>query len=169
MTDLARHDGPTAVGSIPTTVDGVAVTLPVDGGRALADVLRADLGRYGTHLGCRNGDCGACTVLLDGEPYKSCLVPVGRVAGREVETLEGLDGPDGLHPVQEQFLAAGAFQCGFCLAGQVLCTVAALRREPVPDDLDAELDGNLCRCTGYQQISVAVAAARDRARAATGD
>jgi carbon-monoxide dehydrogenase small subunit len=151
------------VTSITTTVNGVEVALAVDGGRALADVLRRDLALYGTHLGCRNGDCGACTVLVDGQPLKSCLVPVGRVDGRVVETLDGLGDPDGgLHPVQEEFLAANAFQCGFCLAGHVLCTVAALRREPVPDDLEHELDGNLCRCTGYQQITIAVDAARAR-------
>ncbi|WP_018332125.1 (2Fe-2S)-binding protein [Actinomycetospora chiangmaiensis] len=149
-----------AITSVTTTVDGVQLTLAVDGGRALVDVLRQDLSLYSTHLGCRNGDCGACTVLVDGTPLKSCLVPVGRIGGRVVETLEGLEGDDGaLHPVQEEFLDAGAFQCGFCLAGHVLCTVAALRRDPVPADLSAELDGNLCRCTGYQQIATAVHAA----------
>ncbi len=151
------------VTSISTTVNGTEVALAVDGGRALADVLRGDLGLHGTHLGCRNGDCGACTVLVDGRPFKSCLVPVGRIDGRVVETLDGVGDPaGGLHPVQEEFLAANAFQCGFCLAGHVLCTVAALRQDPVPDDLDGELDGNLCRCTGYQQITAAVTAARSR-------
>jgi carbon-monoxide dehydrogenase small subunit len=156
------------VTSITTTVNGTELTLAVDGGRALADVLRRDLALHGTHLGCRNGDCGACTVLVDGRPLKSCLVPAGRVAGRVVETLDGLADPadpDALHPVQEEFLAANAFQCGFCLAGHVLCTVAALRRDPVPDDLDGELDGNLCRCTGYQQITAAATAARARTSA----
>ena len=150
------------VTSVTTRVNGAEILLELDGGRALVDVLRQDLGLRGSHLGCRNGDCGACTVLVDGQPFKSCLVPAARAEGRVIETLDGLadSGSGRMHPVQEHFLAANAFQCGFCLPGHVLCTVAALRQDPPPDDLDGELDGNLCRCTGYQQISAAVAAAR---------
>jgi len=127
---------------------------------SLAEVLRTDLGLTGTHLGCRNGDCGACTVLIDGDPFKSCLVPAGRVRGHTVETIENLATGDQIHPVQQQFWDANAFQCGFCLAGQLLCTVATLRARPAagPQDLHEALAGNLCRCTGYQQVRQAITA-----------
>ncbi|MGW4984288.1 (2Fe-2S)-binding protein [Streptomyces mirabilis] len=134
----------------------------VDPGRPLADVLRAEFGRTGTHLGCRTGDCGACTVLVDDEPYKACLVPCARVDGHRVETVQGLAAQDEVHPVQEAFWEANGFQCGFCLAGPLLCTVAMLRnRAPIADEaidqaVDQAIAGNLCRCTGYQQIRVAV-------------
>ena len=146
----------------PLNVNGIQFDGEYDPGAPLVDVLRNDVGLTGTHVGCRNGDCGACTVLIDGAPYKSCIVPAGRVAGQRIETLEGLADGDDLHPVQQHFWNANAFQCGFCLAGQVLCTVATLRGNPAADpaDLNTALAGNLCRCTGYQQIVVAASSAR---------
>lgn len=143
---------------LTVVVNGEPTTLVADPGRPLVDLLREDLGLTGPRLGCRNGDCGACTVLLDGEPCKACLLPSARADGRAVTTLEGLAADGQLHPVQEAFWQHNAFQCGFCLSGQVLCAVALLRRDPDPDDgaIDAALAGNICRCTGYQQIRTAV-------------
>jgi carbon-monoxide dehydrogenase small subunit len=147
----------------PLIVNGTQFDADYDPGAPLVDVLRDDIGLKGTHVGCRNGDCGACTVLIDGAPYKSCIVPAGRVAGQRIETLDGLADGDDLHPVQQHFWTANAFQCGFCLAGQVLCTVAALRDNPAADPAErsSALAGNLCRCTGYQQIIVAASSARE--------
>jgi carbon-monoxide dehydrogenase small subunit len=148
------------------SVNHTAKVVRTDGGKALVDLLRDDLDLTGTHVGCRNGDCGACTVLVDGEPVKSCLVPCARAEGREVETLEGLATGEALHPVQQAFWDANAFQCGFCLSGSVLCTVALLRAEPSPsaEEIEDALAGNLCRCTGYQQIRAGVQDAADRIR-----
>jgi carbon-monoxide dehydrogenase small subunit len=150
--------------TVEVTVNRTARAVVTDAGKPLADMLRDDLGLTGTHIGCRNGDCGACTVLVDGQPVKSCLVPCGRVAGRQVETLEGLAPDDGLHPVQQAFWESNAFQCGFCLSGSVLCAVALLRTEPSPSaaEIDDALTGNLCRCTGYQQIRAGVQDAAER-------
>jgi len=147
---------------LPATINGSTVNLDVDPATPLADVLRDQCGLTATHIGCRNGDCGACTVLLDHQPYKSCLVPGGRAAGRAIETLDELAEDDTLHPVQQQFWDHNAFQCGFCLAGQVLCTLSTLRHNPdaTDDELTDALAGNLCRCTGYQQITAAARAAR---------
>jgi carbon-monoxide dehydrogenase small subunit len=150
--------------AVEVTVNRSVRVVRTDGAKALVDMLRDDLQLSGPHTGCRNGDCGACTVLVDGEPMKSCLVPCGRVDGREVETLEGLATPDALHPVQQAFWDANAFQCGFCLSGSVLCAVALLRAEPSPSaiQIDDALTGNLCRCTGYQQIRAGVQDAAER-------
>jgi carbon-monoxide dehydrogenase small subunit len=143
-----------AVIELHLVVDGRERRLDVDPGKPLVDLLREDLGLRGTHIGCRNGDCGACTVLVDGAAFKACLVPCHRAAGKRVETLEGLAGKGELHPVQRVFWDHNAFQCGFCLSGQVLCTVGLLRTRPKPSqqDIQEALAGNLCRCTGYQQI-----------------
>jgi carbon-monoxide dehydrogenase small subunit len=136
------------------TVDGQQRAVQTGPGKPLVDLLREDLGLRGTHVGCRNGDCGACTVLLDGAAYKSCLMPCHRAQGRHVETLEGLTRNGALNPVQRAFWDDNAFQCGFCLSGHILCTVGMLRSNPAPcrDDVEDALAGNLCRCTGYQQI-----------------
>ena len=142
---------------IATTINGEPTELRADPGAPLVHVLREDARLRASHVGCGNGDCGACTVLIDGEPYKSCLVPAARIAGKRVETLEGLSPRGELHPVQKAFWDHNAFQCGFCLAGQVLCTVALLRKKqnPTRGDIEEALAGNLCRCTGYQQIVTA--------------
>ncbi len=134
----------------------------------LLETLRYVLGLTGSKQGCDKGDCGACTVLVDGEPTLSCLLPVLEAEGRAVVTVEGLAGPDGLHPLQDEFDLNGAAQCGFCTPG-ILCSAAALlEREPEPtlQDVQEALAGNLCRCTGYTKIYDAVLAAASRRRSA---
>ncbi len=137
------------------TVNGKAVKLPVSWpAKPLVDVLREELGMTDTHIGCRNGDCGSCTVLIDGDSFKSCLVPVARVHGRAVETLSGIVLNGVLHSVQDSFWLQNGFQCGFCLAGHILCVVELLRQSPAATrgEIIDSLAGNICRCTGYQQI-----------------
>jgi len=143
------------------TLNGRPVSLEADGTRMLAYVLRGDLGLTGTKVGCGEGLCGACTVLVDGEAVRSCTTPLAAVAGRAVTTIEGLEGLAGLHPVQEAFLAHGAYQCGFCTPGMILSTVALLRKTPRPDRqrVAEALDGNLCRCGAHVRILAAVEAA----------
>ena len=151
---------------ISFTVNGRQVELSADTGKPLVDLLRDDLAETSVQIGCRNGDCGACTVLIDGASIKSCMMPSGRISGRAVETLSGLATDDGLHPVQEAFWKANGFQCGYCLSGQILCTVELLRATPDAEraEMEAALGGNLCRCTGYQNVmAAAVLAARNLA------
>jgi carbon-monoxide dehydrogenase small subunit len=140
------------------TVNGRAVVVQTDPRRRLLDVLREDLSLTGTKFGCGEGQCGACTVLLAGRRARSCSVPVAEVDGREVLTIEGLAQGDALHPVQEAFLAEGAFQCGYCTPGMIMSTIALLSEVPHPTDrqiLDW-MNGNLCRCCGYPKILSAV-------------
>ena len=150
------------------TVNGVHHELTVEPRRVLADVLREDLGLTGTNLGCEQGVCGSCTVLVDGEPVRSCLVLAVQVRGREVRTVEGLADADGtLDPLQEAFSAEHALQCGFCTPGFLMLLRGALDEDPtVVEDtgrLDALLASNLCRCTGYEGIrAAAVRVARAR-------
>lgn len=127
----------------------------------LQQVLRTQLGHTSVKDGCRQGGCGSCTVLLDGEPVLSCLLPVEDVAGRRVTTLEDLTPVDGLTPVQRAFLDANGFQCGYCTPGMELVTKALLERNPAPTraDIAEALSGNVCRCTGYVPIIAAVEAA----------
>jgi carbon-monoxide dehydrogenase small subunit len=127
----------------------------------LQAVLRNQLGQTATKEGCRQGACGSCTVLVDGEPVASCLLPVEDVAGRRVTTLESLTPADGLHPIQRAFVDGHAFQCGYCTPGMVMLAKALLDHDPAPDDdaIDQALSGNLCRCTGYQPIVEAIRAA----------
>ena len=125
----------------------------------LLDLLRDHLGLMGTKEGCGIGECGACTVLLDGKPVNSCMVPAGSAEGCRVLTIEGLEGPDGaLHPIQQSYIDAGAVQCGFCTPGMIMSTLALLSEHPDPSDeqIKEALSGNLCRCTGYLQIIEAV-------------
>ena len=155
---------------ISFTLNGHPITVSSDLARSLLDVLRNDLGLTGTKQGCdHEGECGACTVLLDGQPVRSCLTPVGKVAGRRVVTVEGLARPDGLHPLQEAFIEAGAVQCGFCTPGMLLAAKALLDREPRPsrEQIIEAIDGNLCRCTGYTRIVAAVELAAARMRGET--
>ncbi|GAA0912863.1 (2Fe-2S)-binding protein [Nonomuraea longicatena] len=143
---------------ITLIVNGVARRAVVPARRLLSDCLRHDLGLTGTHVGCEHGVCGCCTVLLDGQPVRSCLTFAVTVDGRELTTVEGLAGPGGPSPVQRAFAECHALQCGFCTPG-FLCTVTALLREnPAPTDAEVVegISGNLCRCTGYQNIVKAV-------------
>ncbi|GAB4319551.1 MAG: (2Fe-2S)-binding protein [Candidatus Sumerlaeia bacterium] len=128
--------------------------------RTLSDMLRFDLGLTGLKIGCGKGECGACTVLLDGEPVCACLVMAGQVMGREIVTIEGVgERPTGRR-VQEAFVAHGAVQCGFCIPGMIMSATALLEHHPAPsrEQVVAGLSGNLCRCTGYTRIVEAVEA-----------
>ncbi|HKG50458.1 MAG TPA: (2Fe-2S)-binding protein [Actinomycetales bacterium] len=148
-------------------VNGVPRSVEVPGRRLLSDALRHDLRLTGTHVGCEHGVCGACTVLLDGEPVRSCLMLAASADGHDVTTVEGLAAPDGtLHPVQQAFVDCHGLQCGFCTPGFVTTIAAYLRDNPDPDEDDAleAVSGNLCRCTGYQNIKAAVLRAAELAR-----
>jgi carbon-monoxide dehydrogenase small subunit len=136
--------------------------------RTLLDLLREDLDLTGTKHGCGEGDCGACTVLLDGEPVNACLILAVEAEGREVTTIEGLAGGSLLHPVQQAFVDAGAVQCGYCTPGMVLVAAALVARNPSPTESDVRhaISGNFCRCTGYQKIVEAVLTASARVREA---
>jgi aerobic carbon-monoxide dehydrogenase small subunit len=143
-------------------LNGHALNLKISPDTLLVDLLRDDLGLKGTKIGCREGECGACTVLLDGEPVNSCILPALKVQGRSVMTIEGLARPDGsLDPIQQSFIEAGAVQCGFCTPGMILNAKALLAGNPKPgeEEIRKALSGVLCRCTGYQKIVQAVQAA----------
>ncbi|MBI4966272.1 MAG: (2Fe-2S)-binding protein [Desulfomonile tiedjei] len=140
-------------------LNGRTVEVAVSPGTLLVDLLRENFGLTGTKAGCRQGECGACTVLVDGEAYNSCLIPALKVQGREVTTIEGLQNADGsLDPLQEAFMDVGAAQCGFCTPGMIMNAKALLSRNPNPDDKEIRkaLSGVLCRCTGYRKIVQAV-------------
>jgi aerobic carbon-monoxide dehydrogenase small subunit len=126
--------------------------------RRVVDLLREDLGLTGTKESCGSGECGACTILVDGETRLSCLMLAAQLEGRNILTIEGLASEEGLHPVQEAFVEQGAVQCGFCTPGMVLSAVDLLRINSVPSrsEIREGLSGNLCRCTGYQKIVDAV-------------
>ncbi|MEW9549332.1 (2Fe-2S)-binding protein [Nonomuraea sp. NPDC050783] len=143
---------------ITLVVNGAARRARVPARRLLSDCLRHDLGLTGTHVGCEHGVCGCCTVLLDGEPVRSCLTFAVTVDGHEITTVEGLARPDGLSPVQRAFAECHGLQCGFCTPG-FLCTVTALlaaNPAPTEEEVLEGVSGNLCRCTGYQNIVKAV-------------
>jgi aerobic-type carbon monoxide dehydrogenase small subunit (CoxS/CutS family) len=145
-------------------LNGREVEIEADADSRLLDVLREDLHLTGTKEGCGEGECGACTVLLDGRPVNSCLLLAPQVDGCDVVTIEGLaDGPH-LHPIQQAFVEQGAVQCGFCTPGFILATYALLRDNPHPSDEEilTGLEGNLCRCTGYGRILAAVRLAAER-------
>jgi len=145
-------------------VNGESYEVDVDGETTLLAVLRQDLGLTGTKYGCGDGDCGACTVLLDGEAKNSCITPVDSAAGRAITTIEGLAKGNDLHPVQEAFIEHTAFQCAFCTPGFIMSLVALLSRNPQPDDrqIRAALTGNICRCGTYVRILQAAKAAAER-------
>jgi carbon-monoxide dehydrogenase small subunit len=144
---------------VSCTVNGTPVTLRVPPRLTLADALRDRLGLTGTHLGCEHGVCGMCTVLVDGDAARSCLLFACQLAGAEIVTVEGLGTPDDLHPLQEAFSRHHALQCGFCTPGFLLSSYDLLTHHPgvTPDELPTELSGVLCRCTGYRNIVAAVA------------
>ena len=144
--------------AIRLTVNGTERQARVMPRLLLADLLREEFSLTGTHLGCEHGACGACTVLVDGEPVRSCLLFAVQADGCRVDTVEGLAGSDGtLDPLQEAFRARHALQCGFCTPGMLMTLAAYLREHPSPTELDIReiLSGNLCRCTGYQNIVLA--------------
>jgi carbon-monoxide dehydrogenase small subunit len=141
------------------TVNGQREQLEVEPRRTLADALREDIGLTGTHLGCEHGVCGACTVLVDGEPVRSCLMLAVQADGSSVSTVEGLAGPDGgMHPLQKSFCDRHGLQCGFCTPGVLMSALDLLHREVEPsrEVIREELSGHICRCTGYMGIVDAV-------------
>lgn len=151
---------------IEATINGQVQKVEVPARRMLSELLRDDLLLTGTKRGCETGICGACTVLVDGKAVKSCLMLALQVRGKEVTTIEGLQGVGGaLHPIQKAFMAHGGLQCGYCTPGFIMAAIQILKRTPDPtaDEVRAGLNGNLCRCTGYVGIVESVlAAAKER-------
>ncbi len=142
-------------------LNGCATTVRTDPGRRVIDLLREDLGLTGAKECCGAGECGACTILVDGQSRLSCLLVAAQLTGRTIVTIEGVAAGNALHVVQQAFVDHGAIQCGFCTPGMVLATLDLLQRVPRPTEQEvrAGLSGNLCRCTGYQKIVAAVLAA----------
>ena len=145
-------------------INGVIFEEEIDHRRTLLEVLRENFGLLGTHKGCDEGQCGACTILVDGRAVNSCLILAASVQRKEITTIEGLAQGDKLHPIQEEFINAGAIQCGFCTPGMILAAKAFLDKNPDPteNEIRSGLCGNLCRCTGYFQIIEAVSKAAER-------
>ena len=151
--------------SISVEVNGRAVAAEVEPRLTLADFIRDNAGLTGTHLGCEHGVCGACTVQLDGQPVRSCLLFAVQAHGHRIGTVEGMaPNPSSLHPLQQAFHERHALQCGFCTPGILMTMEAFLRDEPdpTPERIRSALAGNLCRCTGYENIITAVRLAADR-------
>jgi len=147
--------------AITLAINGKDHTVTVEPRRTLVDVIRDDCGQTGTHIGCEHGVCGACTILIDGEPVRSCLMFAVQAEGHSIRTVEGLQQGERLHPMQEAFMRHHALQCGFCTPGFLMLAVGVLEKRP---DLDGQelvdiISSNLCRCTGYENIIKAVRAA----------
>jgi len=149
---------------ITFTVNDIEYEVAVAPNRTLTQVLRDDLNLLGTKEGCGVGDCGACTVIMDGKPVNSCVVLAVQAGGSTIKTIEGVASGDSLHPVQETFVEMGAIQCGFCTPGMILSATSLLEKNPHPTEQEVRqaLSGNLCRCTGYQKIVEAVQEASRR-------
>lgn len=144
--------------TIRPTVNGVVRRLAVEPRRTLADMLREDLGLTGTNLGCEHGSCGACTVLVDGQSVRSCLLFAVQADGCQVTTVEGLAADGAMHPLQQAFWEQQGLQCGFCTPGFLMTACELLQQNPEPSDAEIRhaISGNICRCTGYQHIVAAV-------------
>jgi carbon-monoxide dehydrogenase small subunit len=155
--------------TIQLRVNNQTHELTIEPNRTLAEVIRKDLGLTGTKIGCEVGDCGACTVIMDGEPVNSCLVLAVQANGRNILTIEGLESDGKLHPLQQAFIDKGAIQCGFCTPGMILSAKSLLDHHPKADEAEirSAISGNLCRCTGYQKIVEAVLSLGGRARRKT--
>jgi len=143
-------------------VNDESYELAVNPNRTLVDLIRYDLFLTGTKKGCEQGECGACTVIMDGRPVTSCLVLAVQANGKEIITIEGVGKDNGLHPIQQAFVDKGAIQCGFCTSGMILVVKDLLEKNPGPDEKEIRMaiSGNLCRCTGYQKIVEAIKEAR---------
>jgi carbon-monoxide dehydrogenase small subunit len=152
---------------ITLIINGRSYAVHVEPRRTLVDAIREECGQTGTHIGCEHGVCGACTVLLDGAPVRSCLMFAVQAANKEIRTVEGLGSADNLNPLQRAFMEHHGLQCGFCTPGFLMLMTAVLEREPDISDEDIldVLASNLCRCTGYQNIVKAVRAAAAEMRA----
>jgi aerobic-type carbon monoxide dehydrogenase small subunit (CoxS/CutS family) len=145
-------------------VNGVKRAIDADADRTLLSVLRDDLNLTGTKYGCGEGQCGACTVLIDGNPARSCRTLIGATPGKEITTIEGLERDGRLHPVQAAFLEAGAMQCAYCTPGMIMAAVGLLRRNPKPErqEIIRTMEGNICRCGTYLRILAAIEIAAGR-------
>ena len=156
MATATEHQAPTR--PLAVTVNGAERSAEIEPRLLLVHFLRDTLGLTGTHIGCDTTSCGACTVLLDGVPVKSCTLFAVQTEGRELTTVEGLAGPEGLHPMQTAFHEEHALQCGYCTPGMMLTATALLAENPDPSEEEIRwaLSGNVCRCTGYQNIVKAV-------------
>jgi carbon-monoxide dehydrogenase small subunit len=156
---MARHD-------VQFTVNGVAHAVQVESRLLLVHLLRENLRLTGTHIGCDTTHCGACTVLLDGEPVKSCTVLAVQAHGAQITTVEGLEQNGKLHPIQEAFWDKHGLQCGYCTPGMMLtgCALLARDKDPSEGDIREAISGNLCRCTGYTNIVKAIQSAAERLR-----
>jgi carbon-monoxide dehydrogenase small subunit len=145
-------------------VNGRRVTVQIESDELLVDVLRDRLDLIGTKIGCNEGECGACTVIMDGQAVLSCLIPAMRADGRQVTTIEGLNDGDTLHPLQQAFVEHGAVQCGYCTPGFIMSAKALLdeNQHPSRDEIKEAIAGNLCRCTGYVKIIEAIESVADQ-------
>lgn len=152
--------------TIAFELNGKPVTVEVDPERVLLWVLRTEFGLTGTKYGCGEGHCGACTVIIDGEPARACLMPAGEIAGKRVLTIEGLEADGRLHPLQRAFVEHNALQCGFCTSGMIMAAYGLLRQNPQPTRAEVleGLEDNLCRCGGYERIVEAVESAAEALR-----
>ena len=152
--------------TVPLTmiVNGRRVTVQIESDELLVDVLRDRLDLIGTKIGCNEGECGACTVIMDGQAVLSCLIPAMRAQGRQVITIEGLSDGDTLHPLQQAFVEHGAVQCGYCTPGFIVSAKALLdeNQHPSRDEIKEAIAGNLCRCTGYVKIIEAIESVADQ-------
>jgi nicotinate dehydrogenase subunit A len=147
-------------------VNGKKLTVDVDEKASLLGVLRNDLGLTGSKYGCGEGQCGACTVLIDGQPTRSCITQVGRVASKQITTIEGLEKDGKLHSLQEAFLKADAMQCAYCTSGMIMSSAGLLQKNPKPsrDEIITAMNGNICRCGTYQRIINAIEIASGQAK-----
>lgn len=150
--------------TIDLSINRSAYTVDVEPHWTLLDLLRDELGLPGTKRGCDKGDCGTCTVLVDGKPVNACLYLAVRANRKEILTVEGLETGEGLHPLQKSFLKNGAVQCGFCTPGMLMTAVSLLEKNPDPteEEVRSAISGNLCRCTGYQHIVEAVMSVKEK-------
>lgn len=151
---------------ITCTINGRERNLAVEATELLVDTLRLRLGLTGTKKACGTGDCGACTVIVDDEAVRSCILLTASMHGKSITTIEGLGDVSHLHPIQQAFIDAGAVQCGYCTPGMILTTKALLDRQPhpTPEQIREAISGNLCRCTGYVKIEAAIRMAAERSR-----
>ena len=149
---------------VSITVNGQVYERQVESRLLLSDFLRHDLGLLGTHVGCEHGICGACTILLDNEPVRSCLIFAVQASGHAIRTVESLGSPDHLHPLQEAFNEKHGLQCGFCTPGVLMTVLPFLEEHPHPseDEIREAIDGNICRCTGYEKIIESVQLASEK-------
>src|SRR5438093_9229840 len=150
-------------------VNGARRSIDADAERSLLSVLRDDLELTGSKYGCGEGRCGACTVLVEGQPARSCITQVGRVAGKQITTIEGLEKDGRLHPLQEAFLKADAMQCAYCTSGMIMSSAGLLQKNPRPgrDEIISAMNGNICRCGTYQRIVNAIEIAAGTAKEVT--